>query len=76
MLKGGVENYTLQKGVCIKTHFFEEEHIASFDNGAILLIRNPYHSLISEFMRVYSRLRNVSEPEVIQFLREKDSEYF
>ncbi|KAJ8023674.1 WSC domain-containing protein 2 [Holothuria leucospilota] len=73
--KGGIENYTLRKGVCVKTHKFNVEHIASFDNGAILLIRNPYHSIISEFMRIYNRLRNVSHPEIIQFLRDNDERW-
>lgn len=72
--KAGSEDFKLRKGVCVKTHFYGENHIPNFDNGAILLLRNPYYSLVSEFMRFYSRLRNVSMPEIIRSMRNRDGE--
>ncbi|XP_071830905.1 sialate:O-sulfotransferase 1-like [Apostichopus japonicus] len=41
----------LQNTVCVKTHEFDTTTIQRFEAGAILLMRNPTHSLISEFFR-------------------------
>lgn len=41
----------LSNTVCVKTHEFDSKTIQRFDEGAILLMRNPTLSLISEFFR-------------------------
>lgn len=73
--KAGAEDFMLRKGVCVKTHIFGKEHVSLFEDGAILLLRNPYYSLASEFLRYYDRERNMSMPEIIAFMKEKDDRW-
>ncbi|KAJ8023533.1 WSC domain-containing protein 1 [Holothuria leucospilota] len=49
--KAGTEDFRHRTGVCVKTHYYSKEHIEMFPDGAILLLRNPYFSLVSEFFR-------------------------
>ncbi|XP_072164172.1 sialate:O-sulfotransferase 2-like [Diadema setosum] len=49
---GEREDWRKGKTVAIKSHRFDEEHVASFD-GAILIIRNPYKAMISEHNRKF-----------------------
>ncbi|KAJ8023673.1 WSC domain-containing protein 1 [Holothuria leucospilota] len=70
--KAGTEDFMLRKGVCVKTHKFEEDHIAIFDHGAILLIRNPYYSIVSEYFRFSRSYRNLTTEDIIRNMKEED----
>ncbi|XP_071831374.1 sialate:O-sulfotransferase 2-like [Apostichopus japonicus] len=49
--RAGTEDFRHRTGVCVKTHMYSKEHVELFTDGAILLLRNPYFSLVSEFFR-------------------------
>lgn len=48
--KGEKDYWKSGRSICIKTHESGQKEIEMFDS-AILLIRNPYHSLVAEFNR-------------------------
>lgn len=55
--------------LCVKTHEHDIETIRTFDHGAILLLRNPRHSLVSEFFRVNVKEGNMTNEEAVQILK-------
>ncbi|XP_076139371.1 sialate:O-sulfotransferase 2-like isoform X2 [Alosa pseudoharengus] len=50
--KGEKDNWKSGRTICIKTHEKGKQEIEAFDSG-ILLIRNPYRTLMAEFNRKY-----------------------
>lgn len=64
-------NFTEGKGICTKTHQHDEEHIRFFDGGAILVIRDPRKSIVSNFVRIYRNEENGVE-KAIRLIREND----
>ncbi|KGL73399.1 WSC domain-containing protein 1 [Tinamus guttatus] len=51
--KGEKDHWRSRRTVCVKTHESGKTEIEMFDS-AILLIRNPYKSLVAEFNRKYA----------------------
>ncbi|PIK54207.1 putative WSC domain-containing protein 2 [Apostichopus japonicus] len=73
--KAGVEDYKLRRGVCVKTHNFGQSHVNIFEEGAILLLRNPYYSLASEFIRYNSVLRNETKERIVEMMKTNDENW-
>lgn len=48
--KGEKDHWRSRRTICVKTHESGRREIEMFDS-AILLIRNPYRSLVAEFNR-------------------------
>lgn len=48
--KGEKDYWKKGRTICVKTHESGQREIEAFDAG-ILLLRNPYHSLVAEFNR-------------------------
>lgn len=48
---GSTIDYTLGRTVVAKTQIAQPEHIVTFEGGVVLVIRNPYTMLISEYIR-------------------------
>lgn len=77
----GTEDYMRQTGVCVKTHEFSIDHIPIFNNGAIILIRNPYYSVVSDYFRFFGGLKNISRNQLVESMESRngkpvmDSEY-
>ncbi|NWI53559.1 WSCD1 protein, partial [Calyptomena viridis] len=51
--KGEKDHWRSRRTICVKTHESGKTEIEMFDS-AILLIRNPYRSLVAEFNRKYA----------------------
>lgn len=51
--KGEKDHWRSRRTICVKTHESGRTEIEMFDS-AILLIRNPYKSLVAEFNRKYA----------------------
>lgn len=51
--KGEKDHWRSRRTICVKTHESGKTEIEMFDS-AILLIRNPYKSLMAEFNRKYA----------------------
>lgn len=51
--KGEKDHWRSRRTICVKTHESGKKEIEMFDS-AILLIRNPYKSLVAEFNRKYA----------------------
>lgn len=49
--KGEKDHWRSRRAICVKTHESGRREIEMFDS-AILLIRNPYRSLVAEFNSV------------------------
>ncbi|XP_071825132.1 sialate:O-sulfotransferase 2-like isoform X2 [Apostichopus japonicus] len=69
-------DYHLRTGVCVKTHNFSPDEIKEFDEGTILLIRNPYKSLMSEFFREKMYDKHFSYNKTVKLLKEFWWDYF
>ncbi|XP_071849045.1 sialate:O-sulfotransferase 2-like [Apostichopus japonicus] len=50
--KGEREHWLKGTTVAVKTHRFDEEHVATYD-GVILIIRDPYKAILSEHNRKF-----------------------
>ncbi|KAJ8023531.1 WSC domain-containing protein 1 [Holothuria leucospilota] len=67
IFRGNLVDYKDGQGVCTKTHEHDRGTTKFFREGAILLIRNPINSAVSDFLRC-GRDHNRSEEETIQLL--------
>lgn len=50
--KGEREHWLKRNTIAVKTHRFDEEHVATYD-GVILIIRDPYKAILSEHNRKF-----------------------
>ncbi|XP_071822281.1 sialate:O-sulfotransferase 1-like [Apostichopus japonicus] len=73
--KAGTEDFNLRKGVCVKSHLFAADHISMFKGGAILLIRNPHYSVVSEYFRFFAGVKNFTQSE-LKTSMEKSNEHW
>ena len=55
---GGKVNYTSGQTICVKTHTTLVDRIPAYKDGAVLIIRNPYRSLVAEAFRRYANKKN------------------
>ncbi|XP_071830998.1 sialate:O-sulfotransferase 2-like [Apostichopus japonicus] len=71
----GTEDYMRQTGVCVKTHEFSIDHIPIFNNGAIILIRNPYYSVVSDYFRFFGGLKNISRNQLVESMESRNDHW-
>ncbi|XP_022101368.1 WSC domain-containing protein 2-like [Acanthaster planci] len=63
-------DYRRNQTVCVKSHFYTLSHIQSFER-TILLVRNPYHSIVSEIFRIHTVETNGTVNDSLKFIRSK-----
>lgn len=74
-LKGSSIDFRTGRGIVVKSHLFNVSHVRVFE-GAILLIRNPYESSISEFFRLQTYVQAHSSETARNLIENKSSKSF
>ncbi|PIK46037.1 putative WSC domain-containing protein 2 [Apostichopus japonicus] len=73
-LKGSFIDFRTGRGILVKSHLYDANHVRDFE-GAILLIRNPYESSISEFFRCQTYLKVQSQELTRSLIQNKSVEW-
>ncbi|XP_071956126.1 sialate:O-sulfotransferase 2-like [Antedon mediterranea] len=68
---GGNINYKLQRTICIKSHSHKVQDIKEF-KGAILLIRNPYRTLVAEVFRRLMIVENKNSTATSKYFKSEE----
>ncbi|XP_063960417.1 sialate:O-sulfotransferase 2-like [Lytechinus pictus] len=65
---GGIVDYKNKDTICVKTHKFDRDKFA----GAIMLIRNPYRSIVSEVFRRQMFVSGATREQVVKYFTSKE----
>ncbi|XP_072177900.1 sialate:O-sulfotransferase 1-like [Diadema setosum] len=72
---GGNDDYHRLHTICVKTHRSERKHIGDFSD-AVLLIRNPYRTIVAEVFRRFMFAKSGSVDDSMEYLKSKDWQKF
>ena len=62
-------DYKLRQTICVKSHLSETEHVKQFEDGAVILIRNPYSAIVAEVFRRFMFEKSESPEAAMEYFK-------